>query len=202
MGNAYTRDKEVVPPTLGQERELIFELKYISDVGIIGFPSVGKSSLLNALTGAGAKTGAYHFTTKNPVIGALADLEIVLADMPGLIEGAHKGKGLGDKFLRHIERTKVLLHVIDISNINEPEDVAGRFAKINEEMRLYNPDLLKKPQIIVFNKVDLIENKDLLNRYGAFFGDEFSVVYTSAVNGDGMDLLLEKVKEKLDVIEE
>ncbi len=201
VGNAYTKDKEVVPPKPGEERELILELKYISDVGIVGFPSVGKSSLLNALTGAGAKTAEYHFTTKNPVIGALPDLEIVIADMPGLIEGAHKGRGLGDKFLKHIERARMLLHVIDVSDIDDCAELLNRFSKINEEMRLYNPDILKKRQIVVLNKADLVDNIGKIKRCVADFGKDVPVVIASAKTGFGLDELLSRVKELLDGVE-
>ncbi len=196
VGNAYTKDKDVVPPKPGEERELILELKYVSDVGIIGFPSVGKSSLLNALTGAGAKTAEYHFTTRNPVIGALSDLDIVVADMPGLIKGAHTGKGLGDKFLRHIERTKILLHVIDVSDLDLCPDALSRFSAINEEMRLYNPDILKKPQIVVLNKMDLVNDKDKFSSCSGVFGKGVPVVLVSAKTGAGLEDLLD-VMEKV-----
>ncbi len=197
IGNAFTKDKVVVPPTAGEERELILELKYLADVGIIGLPSVGKSSLLNTLTSAGSKVAEYHFTTRNPVLGSLPELNIVIADMPGIIKEAHKGKGLGDKFLRHIERAKLLLHVIDISS-SEARSPWQDYMVVNEELRLFNPELLKKPQILVLNKADLLDNKKLdevLKQFREYVNQSYVVV--SAKTGMGIDGLIEAIKEKL-----
>ncbi len=191
IGNAYTKDHSVIPPEPGQERELSLELKYLADIGIVGLPSSGKSTLLNALTGAGSKTGAYHFTTRNPVLGTLSDLELVVADLPGIIEGAHEGKGLGDKFLKHIERSKVLLHVIDISG-SEGREPWQDYIVLNEELRKYNPELLKKPQIIVLNKKDLLKSGENVRKFKEYVNKDFVLV--SALTGEGLDELVEKIR--------
>ena len=131
------------------------QLKVIADVGIIGMPNAGKSSLLSVLTKAKPKIANYPFTTLNPNLGVTnySDKEVTLADIPGLIEGAHEGTGLGDKFLRHIERCKSLIHLIDITN----EDILENYLKIRKELSKYSNNLLKKKEIIVFNKIDMID---------------------------------------------
>jgi GTP-binding protein len=140
----------------GQTRKLKLELKLIADVGIVGVPNAGKSSLLAAVTNAKPKIGDYPFTTLEPNLGVTemdADTTLVLADIPGLIEGAHAGAGLGDSFLRHIQRTRVLIHLLD----GLSADPLADFTQINSEMALFDPDLIKKPQVIVLNKIDLPE---------------------------------------------
>ncbi len=141
----------------GEEICVWLELKIIADVGLIGFPNAGKSSFLSISTRARPKIANYPFTTLNPNLGVLQidDKEIVLADIPGLIEGAHKGVGLGDQFLKHIERCKSLLHIIDINE----EDLITNYKIIREELRQYSEQLLKKREIVVFNKIDLLEEK-------------------------------------------
>lgn len=136
--------------TYGQKRELFLELRLIADVGFIGFPSVGKSSLLNELTAASVKTAEYHFTTLEPNLGAMNGL--ILADIPGLIEGASKGKGLGFKFLRHIKRTRVLVHVIAA----DTQDPLHDYQVIRQELKKYDPQLAQKPEVILINKTDLV----------------------------------------------
>ena len=138
----------------GEEFWIWFQLKVIADAGIIGLPNAGKSSLLSKCTRAKPKIANYPFTTINPNLGVLSinHKEIVLADIPGLIEGSHKGVGLGDKFLRHIERCKVLIHLIDISE----KDIIGNYLKIRNELSKYDKRILKKTEIIIFNKSDLI----------------------------------------------
>jgi GTP-binding protein len=142
----------------GQERYLRLELKLIADVGIVGVPNAGKSSFLAAVTNARPKIADYPFTTLEPNLG-VADLDVntslVLADIPGLIEGAHRGAGLGDAFLRHIQRTRVLIHVLD----GLSDDPVADYSQINSEMALFDPALVEKPQIVVFNKIDLLEVK-------------------------------------------
>ena len=198
IGNAYTKDHSVVPAQPGQERELILELKYLADVGIVGLPSAGKSTLLNALTGAGSETGSYHFTTRNPVLGTLPDLEVVMADLPGIIEGAHEGKGLGDRFLKHIERAKVLLHVVDISG-SEGRLPWEDYIVLNEELRKYNPALLAKPQIVVLNKKDLLTDMENVKRFEEFTGVK-DFVLVSAMTGEGLDELRRRIAEELERI--
>lgn len=141
----------------GQDRYLELELKMLADVGLVGFPSVGKSTLLSVVTGAKPKIAAYKFTTLVPNLGMVLlpdGRDFAMADMPGLIEGASKGVGLGLKFLRHIERTRVLLHLVDMSS-DDPKQAIERFKKINHELANYDPELLKRPQIVVATKMDL-----------------------------------------------
>lgn len=151
----------------GEERTLQLELKVLADVGLVGFPSVGKSTLLSIVSGARPKIGAYHFTTLVPNIGMVRlndGRSFVMADMPGLIEGASQGVGLGDQFLRHIERTRVLLHVIDMSGM-EGRDPYEDYLTINEELGSYNMRLLERPQIIVANKMDMPEAEENLKLF-------------------------------------
>lgn len=145
------------PGMPGEERWVTLELKLIADIGLIGFPNVGKSTILSMVTGAKPKIANYHFTTITPNLGVV-DIpgikSFVLADIPGLIEGAHEGVGLGIEFLRHVERTRLLIHVIDVSGI-EGRDPIEDYNKINEELKLYNEKLSKKPQIVAANKTDI-----------------------------------------------
>ncbi|MCQ4635824.1 GTPase ObgE [Anaerovorax odorimutans] len=141
-----------------KERSVILEMKLIADVGLVGFPNVGKSTLLSVATSAKPKIADYHFTTIDPNLGVVQiyDTSFVMADIAGIIEGAHQGAGLGFRFLKHIERTKVLIHVVDISG-SEGRDPIEDFDKINKELEQYNPQLLKKPQIVAANKIDMID---------------------------------------------
>ena len=145
--------------TEGESFWIWLQLKVIADVGIIGMPNAGKSSLLSMLTKAKPKIANYPFTTLNPNLGVTnySDKEVTLADIPGLIEGAHEGTGLGDKFLRHIERCKSLIHLIDITD----EDILENYLKIRKELSKYSSNLLKKKEIIVFNKIDIINIKEI-----------------------------------------
>ncbi len=144
-----------------KERSIILEMKLIADVGLVGFPNVGKSSLLSVATSARPKIANYHFTTIEPNLGVVQifDTSFIMADIAGIIEGAHEGAGLGHKFLKHIERTKVLIHVVDVSG-SEGRDPIEDFDKINRELEQYSPRLLKKPQIVAANKIDLISEDD------------------------------------------
>ncbi len=144
-----------------KEREIILEMKLIADVGLVGFPNVGKSTLLSVSTSAKPKIANYHFTTIAPNLGVVQiyDTSFVMADIAGIIEGAHQGAGLGHKFLKHIERTKVLIHVVDVSG-SEGRDPIEDFDKINRELEQYSPGLMKKPQIVAANKIDLISEDD------------------------------------------
>ncbi|MFR7985134.1 GTPase ObgE [Zhenpiania hominis] len=141
-----------------KERSVILEMKLIADVGLVGFPNVGKSTLLSVATSAKPKIADYHFTTIDPNLGVVQiyDTSFVMADIAGIIEGAHQGAGLGFRFLKHIERTKVLIHVVDVSG-SEGRDPLEDFEKINSELEAYNPRLLKKPQIVAANKMDMVD---------------------------------------------
>lgn len=151
----------------GEYKELLLELKILADCGLIGYPSVGKSTLLNAVSNSKAKTDSYHFTTLNPILGLVRvsdNQEFVMADLPGLIEGASSGIGLGDRFLKHIERCKILVHVIDMSS-SEGRDPYEDYLRINKELELYNKNLLKKPQVIVANKMDMPSSLNNLEEF-------------------------------------
>lgn len=172
----------------GQRRRIILEVKLIADVGIVGEPNVGKSSLLKKLTRARPKIGDYPFTTLSPNLGVLryADRDIVLADIPGLIEGAHEGKGLGHEFLRHIERTKVLLFLLDAT---EPRP-AGTLATLRRELELHSPALAAKPQLVAVNKADLVPPGR--RRAGAALRRG---IFVSAVTGYGLTDLVKAIAE-------
>ncbi len=144
-----------------KERNVILELKVIADVGLVGFPNVGKSSLLAVATSAQPKIANYHFTTIDPNLGVVQihDSSFVMADIAGIIEGASEGLGMGFKFLKHIERTKVLIHVVDVSG-SEGRDPIEDFEKINQELERYSPRILKKPQLVAANKIDMIDEED------------------------------------------
>ena len=150
----------------GEEFEIWLELKIIADIGLVGFPNSGKSSLLSLTTRAKPKIADYPFTTTNPNLGVLKidDKEIVIADIPGLIKGAHRGVGLGDKFLKHIERCKSLLHLIDINEDN----LFNRYKIIREELEKYSPELMNKREIVAFNKVDLLEEEEISVKISEF----------------------------------
>ena len=151
---------------IGEEFWIWLQLKVIADIGIIGLPNAGKSSLLGALTRARPKVANYPFTTINPNLGVcyIKDKEIILADIPGLVEGAHKGVGLGDKFLRHVERCKILLHMIDVTE----KDLVESYKKIRSELLAYDKNLYKKKEIIVFNKSDIIQKNQLEKKLKKF----------------------------------
>lgn len=144
-----------------KERNVILELKLIADVGLVGFPNVGKSSLLAVATSAQPKIANYHFTTIDPNLGVVKiyDSSFVMADIAGIIEGASEGLGMGFKFLKHIERTKVLIHVVDVSG-SEGRNPIDDFNKINKELEAYSPRILKKPQLVAANKIDMIDEDD------------------------------------------
>ena len=158
--------KKKTDGTKGESFWIWLQLKVIADVGIIGMPNAGKSSLLSVLTKAKPKIANYPFTTLDPNLGVTnySDKEVTLADIPGLIEGAHEGTGLGDKFLRHIERCKSLIHLIDITD----EDILENYLKIRKELSKYSSNLLKKKEIIVFNKIDMINVNEIKKKINAF----------------------------------
>ena len=162
--------KKFTKGVIGEEYWIWLQLKTIADIGIIGLPNAGKSSLLASLTSANPKIANYKFTTLNPNLGVAMydDKEITLADIPGLIEGAHNGTGLGIKFLKHIERCKTLLHLIDITE----KDLIKSYKQVREELKKYSKDLLNKEELIVFNKIDLIK-KDQMKKKLSVFKEEF-----------------------------
>jgi GTP-binding protein len=189
----------------GQERTIILELKLLADVGLIGFPNVGKSTLLSVITKAKPKIANYHFTTIVPNLGVVEWRNFdpfVIADIPGLIEGAHEGTGLGDQFLRHVERTKLLVHLLDASG-SEGRNPIDDFKKINEELKKYNEKLARRTQIVALNKADLIQDDAELERLKTELETlGYKVFVISAVTGQGLNELLGEIIRLLDEIGE
>ena len=179
-------------------RRVVFELKVIADVGLVGFPNVGKSTMLSKISGAKPKIANYHFTTLSPNLGVVRhnDEDFVVADIPGLIEGAANGAGLGIEFLRHIERTRMLVHVVDISGV-EGRDPLDDFEKINAELSGYSEQLAKLEQIVVLNKCDVFGADENVKRFVKKYGKKYEIVKASALSGEGVEELLDKVSEKL-----
>ena len=194
--------KYAQPGVPAQELEVLLELKVIADVGLVGFPNVGKSTFLSRVTNAQPKIANYHFTTLNPNLGVV-DLQgapgFVIADIPGLIEGASEGVGLGHEFLRHIERTRVLIHIVDAASTEGRDPVADIYA-INKELEAYNEEIAARPQVIAANKIDALgDDEEPIQR----LKDEFEpkgirVFPISAVAGNGLKELLYYVRELLD----
>lgn len=180
------------PGQRGEERRLELELKLIADIGLVGHPNAGKSTLLSRISAAHPKIADYPFTTLQPNLGIvkISDYEsCVMADIPGLIEGAHEGKGLGFKFLRHIERTRILLFMVDISS----EDPEADLAILKDELRQFSPELLKKPSMLVATKLDLLPPED---RKGPFFNDQTDLGI-SAVTGEGLNELVHRLGDQV-----
>lgn len=186
----------------GEEKNIRLELKVIADVGLVGFPSVGKSTLLSVVSAARPKIADYHFTTLSPNLGVV-DTEdgrsFVMADLPGLIEGAHEGVGLGHQFLRHVERTRLIVHVIDMASI-EGRDPYDDYEKINEELKTYDEKLMEKPQIIVANKMDMPNAKENLAHFQAKLPEDVEVFPISAITKEGLRQLLFAIADKLEQI--
>ena len=180
---------------------LILELKVIADVGIIGFPNVGKSTLLSKISAARPKIANYHFTTLSPNLGVVKyyDNSFVAADIPGLIEGAAEGLGLGHDFLRHIERTRMLLHVVDISGC-EGRDPVEDFQKINKELEEYSSKLASLPQIVALNKCDIAGSEENIAKFTKKYGKKYKIFPISAINGQGAEELIRAVWEQLSVL--
>lgn len=186
----------------GVERWVELELKLLADAGLVGYPSVGKSTLLSAVSAARPKVGAYHFTTIHPNLGVVETEDgrsFVMADLPGLIEGAHTGVGLGHQFLRHVERTRVLVHVVDMAG-SEGRDPYEDWLQINEELRLYRKELADRPQIVAANKMDLPEAKENLERFKAAIDGKVSVFPVSSATREGLRELLYAVADRLDAL--
>lgn len=184
----------------GQEREVVLELKLLADVGLVGFPSVGKSTLLSVVSSARPKIAEYHFTTIAPNLGMVETEDgrsFVMADLPGLIEGAHSGVGLGHQFLRHIERTRVIVHVIDMAAV-EGRDPYEDYLTINKELKEYNLRLTERPQIIVANKMDMPEAEENLKEFKSRLTDNHPIFPISAFTRQGLRDLLFAVADKIE----
>lgn len=189
----------------GVEKWVVLELKMIADVGLLGFPNVGKSTFLSVVTKAKPKIANYHFTTLTPNLGVVQTKfgeSFVLADIPGLIEGAAEGVGLGHDFLRHVERTKVLIHIVDISGL-EGRDALEDFDKINDELKLYNEKLATRPQVVVANKMDILEDENVFEDFKNELENRgYKVFKMSAATRQGVDDVIAYVSELLQEAEE
>lgn len=188
----------------GQERYIRLELKLLADVGLVGYPSVGKSTLISVVSAAKPKIASYHFTTLSPNLGVVdvGDFRsFVMADLPGLIEGAHEGVGLGHQFLRHVERTRLILHVIDMSG-SEGRDPYQDYLTINHELRQYNEKLSLRPQIVVANKMDLPQAEENLRLFKEKVGEDVIVLPISAATREGIQQLIYTVADMLETIPE
>ena len=186
----------------GQEREISLEIKLIADVGLVGYPNAGKSTLLASSSAATPKIASYPFTTLVPNLGVVRidkEQNFVLADIPGLIEGAHKGTGLGHQFLRHIERTKMLIHVIDLSATDDRDPIKD-YEQLNLELRHYNEMLTDLPQLIALNKVDIPEAEVNIERIQRYFGRR-KVFPISAITGQGVETLVQQAYRSLQYVE-
>ncbi len=188
------------PGEAGETRELRLELKLLADVGIIGLPNAGKSTLLARVSAATPKIADYPFTTLTPNLGVIAPPfggePFVMADIPGLIEGAHKGVGLGTRFLRHVERTRILVHLIDVQSV-DPDDPLRDWRTVNDELRLYGRQLVEKPQVVALNKVDLSDAEQKVAAFRKAF-TEAPVIGISAATGAGIRELLGRIVAALE----
>jgi len=189
-GSKNIRPYEWTPGKVGEEAEFFIELRLVADAGIIGLPNAGKSSLLNEITNAEAKVGSYQFTTLEPNLGDFYGY--ILADIPGLIEGASEGRGLGHKFLRHIERTKILLHCVSLEN----ENVLSVYNTVRAELKAYNPALAKKPEAIILTKTDMVTSAELKKKLSKLQGKCDSIFAVSIIDVDS----LRKFKQDLIVL--
>jgi GTP-binding protein len=183
----------------GDQRYIRLELKLLAEVGLIGFPNAGKSTLISKISAARPKIADYPFTTLVPNLGVVSLPEgrsFVVADIPGLIEGAHQGAGLGLRFLRHVERTRILVHLIDASDASDPGTALERYHTVNRELGQYNTELLTKPQIVVLSKIDLLSRRPSIADIGTAFREMGILVQAiSSVTGEGIqDLLWEMAR--------
>ena len=187
----------------GEERIVKCELKVLADVGLVGMPSVGKSTILSLISGANPKIASYHFTTLSPNLGVVKlkdNRSFVMADLPGLIEGASEGAGLGEKFLKHAMRTKLIAHVIDMGSF-EGRDPIEDYKVIRKEIESYNDKLAKKKEIIIANKMDLPDALDNLEKFKKEFPDK-EIILLSAINNDGLDKMIIRLADLLETIED
>ena len=193
-GKGNDKKNDATPGEPGEEKDIHLKLKLIADVGLIGFPNAGKSTIISRVSNAKSKIAAYPFTTKNPILGVVKfddDMTKVVADIPGIIEGAHEGRGMGVDFLKHVERTKSLLHVIDFAGV-DGRDPLSDYHAMNHELASYSKKLAEKPQVIIANKMDLPEAKANL----ALFRKKVKkkIVPISAATGEGMKELLNQLR--------
>ncbi|GGI40223.1 GTPase ObgE [Mammaliicoccus stepanovicii] len=187
----------------GEELQVVLELKLMADVGLVGYPSVGKSTLLSIVSKAKPKIGAYHFTTIKPNLGVVQTNDgrgFVMADLPGLIEGASEGVGLGHQFLRHIERTRVIVHIIDMSGL-EGRDPYEDYVTINRELKSYNEKLSRRPQIVVANKMDLPDSETQLDMFKEQLEEDVKIIPISTVTRKNVDQLLYDIADLLNETE-
>lgn len=187
----------------GEEKTIKVELRLLADIGFVGLPSVGKSTILSKISASKPKIAAYHFTTLNPNLGVVKTIDgrsFVAADLPGLIKGASLGEGLGDKFLKHIERTRVIAHIIDMSG-QEARDPLEDYEIINKELKDFDEKLIKKPQIVIANKMDIPSSLDNLKRFKEKYKD-VKVYEVSAINNEGLDKVLVALADELEKCEE
>ncbi|MBI3595139.1 MAG: GTPase ObgE [Nitrospirae bacterium] len=208
-GNAHFATPTVQAPTFaepgfpGEEKTLLLELKLLADVGLVGFPNAGKSTLISAISSAHPKIADYPFTTLTPQLGVVAwgdQKSFVVADIPGLIEGAHEGKGLGFQFLRHVERTSILLHLIDISEMTD-EDPLESFQIIRNELECYHRDLTLKPFIVGASKIDIQESGEKLKKLQQFCKkNQYDFLAFSAVTHSGLEPLIQLLGSRVDQI--
>jgi GTP-binding protein len=180
----------------GEEKELLFDLKLIADVGVVGFPNAGKSTFVSAVSNAHPKIAHYPFTTKSPVLGVVQrdTINFVIADIPGLIEGSSQGRGLGDKFLRHVERTKILVHLVDMS-ASEGRNPIEDYRVINNELKRYGSNVIKKKQVLVANKMDLEGAEKNLAKFKVSVKKKIFPV--SALHREGVEAVIEAIAKKL-----
>jgi GTP-binding protein len=197
--------RKTQPGEAGEEKWLRLELKLLADAGLVGFPNAGKSTLIARISAAKPKIADYPFTTLTPNLGVVSmsdDRSFVVADVPGLIEGAHSGQGLGHQFLRHIERTKVLIHLVDVSGASGRDPVQD-FETINEELRLFDPALVAKPQIVAANKIDALDDPERLAALERHVRKSKLPFYRiSGVTGEGVPALLEAVWRQIASVRE
>jgi GTPase len=192
------------PGEPGEERELDIELRLLADVGIIGLPNAGKSTLISVISSVRPKIADYPFTTLVPNLGVVGydDKSFVVADIPGLIEGAHQGHGLGHKFLRHVTRTSLLIHLIDGSQI-DPDDSLKDWRTVNDELALFDPALAQKPQIIVINKIDLAEARERARAFAKEIPERYRPLYLiSAATTEGVQALVQTVGRKVEALKQ
>lgn len=186
---------------LGEERWIVLELKLLADVGLIGYPNVGKSSIISRLSNARPKIANYPFTTLVPNLGVVKidiDKSFVIADIPGLIKGAHRGVGLGDIFLKHVERCHLIVHIVDLAPIDKSDPIVN-YKDIREELEKYHPNLAKKPEIVVGNKLDLVGDKISLQRIEKFFEENNKeIIFVSALTGENLDKLKYRIWQLLE----